>query len=263
MIMNLMRQTNRRLILNLVQEKGPLSRGEITKQANLGVITVTKIVRDLIREDLIYESGFGVSQGGRRPVLLNFNFSSVLALGIGIEVNDDLVGIVTNLKNEIILKRRKKVIAWTKEIEVTQSIIEMIEKILKQLGRQSPKIGGIGIGVPGLVNQKRGRVKSFHKFSQWKEMSLGDIINKKFKLPVFVDNNNSCAILAEKIMGAGKGRENFLYINLGEGIGLGIIIRGQVYQGRDGDAGEFGHIVIEPNGPRCYCGNRQQEEEIK
>jgi glucokinase len=138
-----------------------------------------------------------------------------------------------------------------------EQVIKNIIKAIDTLARsKKSQVGCIGIGVPGPIDFKTGVVIDPPNLPGWKKVNLKKILQKRFKVPVQVDNDANCAALGEALFGAGKKAKDFLYITVSTGIGGGIIINRQIYRGVNGSAGEFGHMIIDPRGYKCGCGNR-------
>ncbi len=137
------------------------------------------------------------------------------------------------------------------------AVIRQISFTIHQLLNQSKgtDIVGIGIGSPGVVALDGGVVRYPPNFSAWTEVSLGEEIQKEFRMAVDVENDANVAALAEAAFGAGKGEKNFLFVIWGTGVGGGIILNGGIYRGPYGGAGEIGHVTIDYNGPPCGCGS--------
>jgi glucokinase len=134
-------------------------------------------------------------------------------------------------------------------------IIHQIEKGIDMVTADYEKeIAGIGIGSPGVVIKKKGTVENPPNFSNWEKVHLGKIIEKRYNLKTYVENDANAAAIGELIFGAGAGILNFIMITLGTGVGGGIIINGKIYRGETGAAGELGHIIINADGNRCNCG---------
>jgi glucokinase len=137
-----------------------------------------------------------------------------------------------------------------------KQVIENIKKAIRMLIRSHKvKIKAIGIGAPGPILYEKGIVIEAPNLPGWKRVNLRKILKKEFKVPVFVDNDANCAALAEAWFGAGKFAKHFIYMTVSTGIGGGIIIDKRIYRGAIGSAGEFGHMIVDPNGPKCGCGN--------
>ncbi len=139
-------------------------------------------------------------------------------------------------------------------IQVIQNINEAIEKLLKHA--EGNKITGIGIGAPGQVDVKTGIVYDPPNLPGWHAENLPERMTKHFNLPAFVDNDANLGALAESVFGAGQDASYFVLVTLGTGVGSGIIFDKKIYHGAAGAAGEFGHMTIHYDGPRCNCGNK-------
>ncbi|MDE2027404.1 MAG: ROK family protein [Candidatus Omnitrophica bacterium] len=129
-----------------------------------------------------------------------------------------------------------------------------IEASIITAGLHRRQIAGIGIGLPGLVDYEKGVVRFLPNIPGWRNVHLKSILEKKIKLPVFVDNDVKIITLAEFKFGAGRGARNFVCLTLGTGVGAGLILNGQLYRGEDNAAGELGHMPLNEHGPKCNCG---------
>lgn len=143
---------------------------------------------------------------------------------------------------------------FRKKEDLIGAIIDSVNKILTVQKLSKTRILGIGLGLPGPIDVKQGIVHFFPNIPGWKEVNLKKILEKRLRLPVFVDNDANLATLAEYRLGAAKGTENAVCITLGTGVGGGIIINGELYRGLSFAAGEIGHIPINEKGPQCNCG---------
>jgi glucokinase len=174
-------------------------------------------------------------------------------------VGIDLGG--TNLKTALIdlrYKIRNKVFLSTQDFrskeKLIQAIISSINSIIKENKLKKKVILGIGLGLPGPVDEKQGIVHFFPNIPGWKEVKLKSILEKKMGLAVFIDNDAKLMTLAEYRLGRNYGFKNILCLTLGTGVGGGIIISEGLYRGANNAAGEVGHIPINENGPLCNCG---------
>lgn len=167
----------------------------------------------------------------------------------------------TNLKSGILLESGKLLHLEYRPAQaekgprqVISNIIKSIERLLKK--EETVGLTGIGIGSPGQIDYKNGIVHDPPNFPGWKEEKLADIIQNRFQIPTFVDNDANVGALGESVFGAGKMSQYFALITLGTGVGCGIILENKIYHGATGAAGEFGHTVIKFDGPVCNCGQR-------
>lgn len=135
-------------------------------------------------------------------------------------------------------------------------ILKIIREVDYLIGKDKKSVLGVGIGVPGQVDYEKGIIYNLTNVKGWRNVALKDIMRKKLRLPVYLDNDANVACLGEMVWGAARGYNNIVCITLGSGVGGGIIIDGEVYHGRGYSAGEIGHICIDRDGPRCNCGGR-------
>jgi glucokinase len=173
------------------------------------------------------------------------------SIGVDLGGTSIKAGIVTE-KGKIV----KKVSVESNAQAGPEAVISQIKKCIRQLIKDNKrKFDGIGIGSPGLVILKKGTVEHPPNFPGWEKIHLGAILEKEFKLKVYVENDANAAAIGELIFGAGKNFDDFIMITLGTGVGGGIIIDNKIYRGETGAAGELGHVVIDYNGPKCNCGS--------
>lgn len=252
--LQLMKEINQSIVLNIIRNYGPISRADIAKKTKLSSTTVSTLVDDLVKQEYLEEIGEGESSGGRRPILLKFNPASHFVIGVELEGRNISVA-VTDLKINIINKSTER-IKNTDELSIVDEIINLVRQTIKKSGVEFEKIAGMGVGVTGLIDTERGIIRQAVNLN-WKDVPLKDLIEDKFAdLPIYIDNIANVAALGEKWAGVGKEVKNLIYIRIGTGIGAGIVLNGTIYEGSNGNAGEIGHMTIEPNGPRCKCGNQ-------
>jgi len=250
----LIKELNRAIVINTILNYGPISRTRISEFTDLGLSTVSNIVADLIKKELIYETGEEESSGGRRAILLEFNCNDRFVLGIKIGLDGILIGLV-NMKSKILSRHFIPSPVKSNEEIVLEVLIRAIRDLISKSHIKAEKIVGCGIGVSGLVNQKEGTLV-FSKILGWKKIRFKEFLEKEFNFPIFVDKDVNALTLAEKRFGVGKKINNFICITFGKGVGAGIVIEGDIYHGSYGGAGDFGHIIIDKDGPLCYCGKR-------
>jgi glucokinase-like ROK family protein len=237
-------------IINIIYKDGLKTIAELCEETHNSIPSITHIMNEQTEAGLLMSFGIGESKGGRKPVLFGLNKKAGYV--VSIEVSRKYTHIaIFDLHNEQIGK--------THEIKQGLDNAEDIFKILKEecnahIARQdinSDLILGYGITVPGLIDIKKGMSLSYLQFgNQPIEKSFREI----FKKPVFIEHDTRAMAWGEAWFGLAKNKENVLFINIGSGIGLGIIINGQLYHGNSGLCGEFGHIQMNPDGELCYCG---------
>jgi predicted NBD/HSP70 family sugar kinase len=247
----LIRAINRSAILNTVKTDGPISRTEIARQTGLSAATVSGITANLIASELVFEKEEGDSRGGRRPILLALNPRGGYVIGVKL-TEENITCALTDLESSVVAKE-----TYLLSNHSIQDALELIEKSVDELLEKSKirkqQLLGVGIGLAGIVDGKLGVLRHSPIFG-WHDVPMKTMLQSRLDVPVYVDNDVNTLTLTEKWFGAGQGVENFLTITVGRGIGLGIVLDGQLYHGARGGAGEFGHTVIDPNGPLCDCG---------
>ncbi|MGB5849798.1 MAG: ROK family transcriptional regulator [Ignavibacteriaceae bacterium] len=251
----LINKLNKIKILNTIREHGQISRAEIAKISKISAPTVTRIVNMLVEDEhLVKEIGSGESSGGRRPTLVEFLALENFVIGIDIG-KTHIDGVLTDLNATTVNEIRIK----TKIEDGYDSIISRTSDIICELQNQinvnGRNIFGIGLAVGGLVNKIKNVIEISPDF-HWKNVDIEKAISEKCKLPLIFDNVTRVMALGELWYGVGKYVDNFVVINVGYGIGSGIIIDRKPLYGSFGMAGEFGHITMDKNSDiKCECGN--------
>ncbi len=248
---HVVKKQNKSLVLKMIQRSSPISRAEIANVTGLNKGTVSSLVTELLEAQLIYESGQGVSSGGRRPVMLLFNQTAGYSIGIDIGVNY-LLGILTDLQGNICFEQKIQFTDLTFE-EIKAELFRMIDFLIESAPPSPYGIVGIGIGVPGTV-RKNGEIVLAPNL-EWVNIHLQKIVEERYHLPIIVENEANAGAYGEKRFGVGKNFSNILYISIGIGIGAGLILTDELYRGKNGFSGELGHMAIEVNGLRCKCGS--------
>jgi predicted NBD/HSP70 family sugar kinase len=245
---------NQSSILRLINDYGPISRKELSEKTDYSAATISNHVKTLIKEGFVIEKEKGISSGGRKPVYLTINPNKGYIIGIDIEVSKVRI-VMFNLK----LKVEKKVEFYLEANKVPKKlmnkIINIIEGIMKERNIVDYDLLGIGVAVPGLVNKKRNLLQ-FAPNLGWKEEQISAYLNNRFQVPIFIENEANAAGMGEKEFYYDKDI-NMVYVSINEGIGCGLIFDGKLHRGASGNAGEFGHIIIESESERiCHCGNK-------
>ncbi|WP_338780807.1 ROK family transcriptional regulator [Metabacillus sp. FJAT-52054] len=249
----LMKSLNRSLILNIIRSSGMISRAEIAKKTRLTPPTVTNIVHELLNEELVIEGQTGPSSGGRKPIMLRINSRNFYIIGVDVGVKKVRFA-VTDLNAEILMKSIVSISERMTEEELVKLIIKQIYTLIDKADIPRTKIMGIGIGMHGIVDAERG-ISIFAPNLNMKNIPLKSMLEAEFMIPVKVENDVRAMALGEAWFGSGIGFEDLICINVGYGIGAGIIMNNKLFRGRHGLAGEIGHTVVDLNGPRCTCGS--------
>jgi predicted NBD/HSP70 family sugar kinase len=248
----LIQELNRSIILKTIRNHGPISRSEIAKKYKFSPTTVTAAVRILLQQGLVFEEGLGMSSGGKKPILVRFSPESRCIFGVDINYTSIRIAEM-NLEAEI---RKQKIFPFNNLIG--KSLIDYILNAIGQfLGEYSDLSNCIGISIifPGIINIDEGIIYESTKL-KIKNIPLKELLEKRFKLKVWLENDAKAIAIAEKQFGQYKKYKNLVYITIGDGVGAGIIMNGTLFRGCSGGSGEFGHTSIDMNGIYCDCGNR-------
>jgi len=249
-----MHRLNKVSIINIIRNNEAISRAGIAKRSRLSAPTVSRIVEDLITEGLVTEIGEGKSSGGRRPTLLKFSGSGNYVIGIDLGTTN-IYGVLSDLDANIIAEIRCATHVEEGFHAVMQRTAGVIDDLKDHLKTNGKKILGIGMAVAGLINRQRNNV-AFSPDFHWHNVDVVGELSQWHDIPVIFDNVTRVMALGEVCYGIGKRIKNFVCVNVGYGIGAGIIIHGRPLYGPIGMAGEFGHLTLEKDSDiQCDCGN--------
>ncbi|MBE3559293.1 MAG: ROK family protein [Ktedonobacteraceae bacterium] len=249
---DLMKEINLSIVLNLIRSQGPLSRTDIARLSGLSLGAVSGLTGDLLVSGFVREMGEGQSKGGRPPVLLALNPHAGFVVGIKL-AEQSIVAAVTDLEADVVHCEHKQVSGLQDPQAAIEAIIQAVEATLEESTIPRSKIMGIGIGLAGVIDSQEA-VCNYSPILGWRQVQLAQPIERRLHLPVYIENDVNTLTMAEQWFGAGHGLSHFLVVTIGRGIGMGIVANGQFYRGTIGGAGEFGHIVLQPDGPQCGCG---------
>lgn len=249
----MMKSMNRSIILNMIREDGPISRADIAKKTKLTPPTVSKVVKELIDTHYVIETTQGASKGGRKPTLLAINADQFFSLGIDVGAYQ-MKFVVTNLFGEI----KDKVTLSIQPHPAQEDILETMKEGIHQLitsGKNDPdKFLGVGVGMHGIVDPQSGTSLFAPSFNLY-NIPIKETLEAEFDMIVKVENDARTMTLGEYWFGHGNDADALVGVNVGSGIGAGIMVNGRLFHGEDHLAGEIGHMTIDLSGPKCTCGN--------
>jgi N-acetylglucosamine repressor len=252
-----LKEINKKNILKIVIDMGPISRIGISRRLKISRPTTSAYISELIEDGLIEEIGKSdsTSMGGKKAVLLQFNNRAGYILGVMIGVRNIRIAL-TDMGSNIVEVIKVPTEEWLGPDAVIDKLIKNLKEIIKNTGISREEIIGTGIGATGLVDGKEGMVIFSPNLSGWNNINLKKIIQKKFGLPTFIENECRVQAIAEKRYGLAKDISNFVCVETGTGIGTGVFIDNKLMVGNKGMAGEIGHIITNLAGNRvCHCGN--------
>jgi len=243
-------------ILEILRRHGPISRPDISKEMGVNVVTISNYIDDFIKQKLVFEKELDISEGGRRPVLLDLNPRAGFFVGVGLNLMN-MVGILVDLKGNIVTKTQvSRPQASVKEI--AECLLEIIREVLRRSKEYAPDIKGVGVGVAGLINKKDGSIHWPQKMDHYYtyasvDLPLGELIEKEFNLPVLIENDATCACFGEHWLDLDRELKNVIYMF--SGVGCGIMMNGEIYTGASGYAGEVSiYNYKEDNLFNCQAG---------
>lgn len=225
---------------------------DLGKELNFSVPTVTKMVGELIEDGIVMDFGKMETPGGRRPNIYGLNQSSGYFIGVDISQKRVHIGLI-NFKGDLIDEQMDISFEEAHPHERFERLCEIIEDFMSHTVVPRDKILSIGINISGRVNPQTGHSYSFFYFD---ERPLTEMFEEKLGIDVSIDNDSRAMAYGEYIKGRVQAEKNIIYVNVGWGLGLGIIVNGQLYYGKSGFSGEFGHITAFENEILCHCGKK-------
>lgn len=242
-------------VLRLIWQKRRISRAEIARLANLSRSTVSEIVNEILPMGIVAEIGEGLSRGGRRPIVLEFQDGACVILGIEMGATHVVVAL-TDLRGNVLTWESREHPVRTDPPGTRRLIAQLCQACLAAPAGAGRPLVGIGVALPCPVDPSHPDRLSTIVLPAW-EARLGlDELSQQYSVPLMVDNDANLGALAEHWWGAGRGVDNLAYIKVAMGIGSGHVIGGEIYRGATGVAGEIGHLSIDPQGKPCICGLR-------
>jgi len=250
--LKLIQELNRSIILKTIRHHGPISRSEIAKRNKISPTTVSTAVRKLLQQGLVCEASVGESSGGRKPILLQFSPESRFIIGVAL-TNSSIKIAEMDLEAKVHKQKIFPIYNLTGEL-VIDYFLKSIGQFLEEYS-DLEKCLGISIVSPGIIDVEKGIIYENTKL-KLKDIPLKEMVEKKFRLKTWLENDANAIALAEKQFGAYRKFKNLVYITIGDGVGAGIIVNGSIFRGSNGGTGEFGHTSIDRNGIYCDCGNK-------
>ena len=242
----------KRNIIAYMAINGEVTLAELTKELKISVPTITKLVQELVDEDIVSDLGKVETQGGRRPNVFGLTCSTLYFAGVHVG-RDSMTCVITDLQNNLVYERVFDDFELVDRDSCLDKICVNIVHFLENCGYDRSKILGLGVCIVGRVNTSEGR--SFHYFTSFDD-SLRDIIESRVGLRVLVENDTRARCYAEYNFSRSKTESNVIYLHLGLGVAIGIVSDGKLYYGKNGFAGEFGHIPFFDNEKICFCGKK-------
>ncbi|MFE2374640.1 ROK family protein [Streptomyces sp. NPDC059398] len=245
---------NQAVVLDAIRTKGPISRVELGPLTGLTNQTVSNVVRRLLDEGLIAESGQAPSRGGKRRTLLMPRADGAYALGVHLDPDAAVIALV-DLAGSVLLSRRLPLPRPSDPEEVVRKVARAALRLPLRAAIDRGRLLGLGIAAPGPVDGVAGTVVEPPNFDGWRRVPLVDMFAKATGMAVAMDNDATAAAIGERWIGGRERSDGFLFLYMGAGIGAGIMLNNQVLHGDTGNAGEIGHAQIEAGDRLCDCGS--------
>jgi len=241
-------------ILRAVLETPRATRGALSDRLGLSSSSIVKYAKSLIDKGLIRETDREESTGGRRSSVLELNPDAGLAVAVVLDATA-VRGCLMDVSGRALTEECAPSRQGIPRDELLAVIYGLIDTLLASAKQDGRRILGVGIGIGGHIDPSSGISHEYLYARDWYDVPVRRLVEERYSVPAYlVKDANSCA-LGEKYRGRGIGVEHFLCVWMGEGIGMGIVVNGELYQGRSSYAGEFGHVHAVDDGQLCFCGH--------
>lgn len=241
-------------ILRTIKERGSVSRTDLQHLTGLSWGTITNTTRDLLNRNLIREEGALATKAGRKPVRLAINPNNHSLIGLDIAPTS-VTCLALNLAGETLHEVRQEFSPNDRPTQVLDMAAEMVNAALAMPDLSQRMCLGVGVAVQGAVDVRAGVMKFAPRMPLWRDVAVRDHLQNRLQVSVRVEHDPNCLALAERWFGDASAADDALCISLGDGVGMGILINGEIFRGAQQFAGEFGHTTVNPIGPKCACGD--------
>jgi glucokinase-like ROK family protein len=250
------RETNLSSVLRLIHTQSPISRAQLAVITGLNKSTVSSLVDELLKQNLIHETGSNSGAAGRPATWLEINPQAGLIIGVELGV-DFVSAAVADLMGNIIWRLKEDTDPTEDQNKMIEQTLRIVKEAINANKKRGSRFFGLGLSSPGIVDLKEG-VLVFAPNLDWRNVPFRKIFSESTKLRTFIENDANAAAFAEHLFGTARENQDFIFIFAGVGIGSGLFLNGHLYRGMNGYAGEIGHspIMGEPSLTICHCGNR-------
>lgn len=250
-IIDIKKSRLKRGILSELYFSGSSTIADLSRLLNTSVPSITTLIDELTRQDQwIVENGMGTTKFGRKPIVYSLNPDHHWVLMLDISTHETRL-MAFNLQNEILEEKRIDLPIQRNPDFSAQLSLE-IASFLEGFKAPNPTLLAIGVSMPGLINAQTGQNHTFQIVPD--QGSIKTVLEARFGVPTHVINDSKATVLGENRFGLGRGKKDVLAINIDWGVGLGIMVNGELLHGASGFAGELGHIQMDPDGELCQCG---------
>jgi predicted NBD/HSP70 family sugar kinase len=245
------REINRRIALNLVREHQPISRADLARKMNVTRSAVSVLIAELMAEGLIREGVTGEAMRGRKPTFLHLSTQDRLVVAVDIRLSRTYLMLCDFEGQQISLETYGTILSPG---ALVKDLAERISRLLRTHGAAA-SCKGIGVAVPGIVDQGTGRILNAPTLG-WRDVEVLPELASRTGLPVHIENAARACALAEMWLGGrgGAAPHSFVHVSVSDGVGVGVVLNGELVRGHCNMAGEFGHVPLNIEGPPCMCG---------
>lgn len=241
-------------IVDLIRSSGVVSRIELSGRSGLTGASISRIVKQLLDAGLVAEIGFGDKTGGKRRTLLQLNAGARHAVGVSLDFAR-ITYLVTDLSGTVVTRYDAEGIGHVSPGAVMNRVAREIAELVGSAAVARGSLMGIGMAVSGRQDKSHHVLRSNPKATEWELFDIEGSLSALAGLPVMVANDSMCAAIGEFWVGRIPASADFATVYMATGIGLGLVASGDIYRGASSNVGEIGHMVLDVNGPRCWCGN--------
>ncbi|MFD1829384.1 MULTISPECIES: ROK family transcriptional regulator [Streptomyces] len=247
--------SSRAAVLDVIRAAGTISRVGLINATGFTGATISTVVRRLIDDGLVVETGRAESTGGKRRVLLQLNQSSRYAVGVHLD-HAGLTYVLTNLGGSVVARMTRAGAGAEDPSAVVGRMAAEVDALIDGVGVGRERVLGLGLVSPGPLSPASGMRLTPPMMRRWEDFPLDRALEEATGLPVVSDNDATAAALGEHWSGGVGGASTFAALYMGTGIGAGLLVDGMTYRGASGNAGEIGHSCLAVDGPECWCGAR-------
>ena len=248
-----LRKKNTLITLKTIMESGPVTKVDVAAMTGLTLMTANTIMNNLLKKAIITDCGIADSNSGRKAALYSVNTEVYRIIGVNIGIETATIAV-----SDLNLKTREIIGLEINNGDSPNKVVDLVRKsilnLMERYKLKTESVLGLGITVPGPVNEISGIIHSLPNLKGWNDFPLKNILEKALRIPVFVEKDNYASVLYLK-RNLGNAYKNVVSLTIKGGIGTGILLGGSLFRGENGIAGEIGHVAVDEDGPRCNCGN--------
>lgn len=246
------RERNLAELFTIILTRGPISRRDAARDIGMSQAAVTKLVKPMLAHGYVTE-GAGLAEGPGRPQI-PLAIDPKRHTAVGVKVTDrELIGVIVDLHAEVHGSARVP-LGDRRPAGVVRAVADLARDLLDRPDLEGECVG-VGVGLGGHVDGRAGLVR-YSPMLEWRDVPFQRLLAEELRLPVLIENDVNTLAVAEQWFGAGRDTDSFIVVTVGAGVGGAIVIDGLLLHGASGAAGEFGHNIVDPQGPPCHCGKR-------